>query len=626
MRGFPGQHVSRRGVRRTQTFLFAATLAASSLLFAGPTAAAGTIPVQLDLSLIFQSQNPGTGDTIDFGSTVESLIVDVMVTSSGSPVTEGTVQLTIPSVPGGSTTQVRPDPIGHAMAVFGVSTLPVGPNDVIAQFIAYPDSLFANSDPIRMQFTVSPARTRLDIRSTSPVEVGIPTDVRGFVRRYDDNRVIPSSGSVFFTITDPSNTQIVPPTWWTVGPDGSAQIPFTPMTTGTYGVHGDFMPSDLSDYQPASGTAAVLALDATPTVTTAANVTGTKGQPVTLSASVTSDGSPLTSGYILFSGAPIGSYNAPVQPNGTATFGLVLSGNPGVYPLTATFNRGPWSVGPLYASSTAAFSLTVNDGASGYVGAGGSITTGATASSTDPIETTVTTPNEGTVTIAEQAASIPPPVGYAFVGQSVDITAPAASASSPLVLVFTIDASIVPAGVTAATLQLFRNGVLVPDCLGATQAILYDPCLSNRETLFSPDAGDIRLTALTSAASEWSAGYVPFVWSDFRQPVDPYPTLNKTKAGSAIPVRFSLGGDHGLTIFAPGYPGSSTVACSSGTLVDTVEETVNAGASSLSYDRGTGLYTYIWKTDKAWAGTCRQLVLTFSSSLGTQRANFQFTR
>ena len=195
-----------------------------------------------------------------------------------------------------------------------------------------------------------------------------------------------------------------------------------------------------------------------------------------------------------------------------------------------------------------------------------------------------------------------------------------------LVLVFTIDASIVPAGVTAATLQLFRNGVLVADCPGATQAIPDDPCVSNRATLVSPDAGDIRLTALTSQASEWSAGYVPFVWSDFRAPVDPFPTFNKAKAGTAIPVRFNIGGDHGLVIFASGYPGSNSVACSSGALVDLVEETVAAGSSSLSYDKGTGVYTYIWKTDKSWAGSCRQLVLAFNSNLGTQRANFQFTR
>ena len=47
---------------------------------------------------------------------------------------------------------------------------------------------------------------------------------------------------------------------------------------------------------------------------------------------------------------------------------------------------------------------------------------------------------------------------------------------------------------------------------------------------------------------------VIFNWSGFFQPVDNLPTLNVVKAGSAVPVKFGLGGDKGLSIFAPGYP------------------------------------------------------------------------
>ena len=45
--------------------------------------------------------------------------------------------------------------------------------------------------------------------------------------------------------------------------------------------------------------------------------------------------------------------------------------------------------------------------------------------------------------------------------------------------------------------------------------------------------------------------------------------------------------------------------------LDDVEQTVTAGGSSLSYDAASDRYTYVWKTDKAWAGQCRQLVLKF---------------
>ena len=41
-------------------------------------------------------------------------------------------------------------------------------------------------------------------------------------------------------------------------------------------------------------------------------------------------------------------------------------------------------------------------------------------------------------------------------------------------------------------------------------------------------------------------------FSGFFQPVDNLPTFNMTKAGSAIPVKFSLGGNQGLDILAAG--------------------------------------------------------------------------
>ena len=109
----------------------------------------------------------------------------------------------------------------------------------------------------------------------------------------------------------------------------------------------------------------------------------------------------------------------------------------------------------------------------------------------------------------------------------------------------------------------------------------------------------------------------------FLQPVDPYPTLNVMKAGAAVPVRFSLGGFHGLGIFAAGYPKSQTIGCTSSSPQDDVEQTVSAGSSSLSYDATTDQYSYIWKTDKSWSGTCRQLVIRLADNTD-HVANFKF--
>lgn len=116
---------------------------------------------------------------------------------------------------------------------------------------------------------------------------------------------------------------------------------------------------------------------------------------------------------------------------------------------------------------------------------------------------------------------------------------------------------------------------------------------------------------------------VVYRWSGFAQPVDNLPTVNSVKAGSAVPVKFSLGGNYGLNIFAAGYPKVQVVACSGGVPTDEVEQTVTAGASGLSYDAASGQYKYTWKTDKSWAGSCRQLVLKLAD--GSEHiAGFKF--
>lgn len=90
-------------------------------------------------------------------------------------------------------------------------------------------------------------------------------------------------------------------------------------------------------------------------------------------------------------------------------------------------------------------------------------------------------------------------------------------------------------------------------------------------------------------------------------------------------MKFGLGGNQGLGILASGYPKSAEISCASAAAVDVIEETATAGASSLSYDATTGRYVYVWKTDKAWAGKCRQLMLQFRDGT-TRRANFKFVK
>jgi hypothetical protein len=99
--------------------------------------------------------------------------------------------------------------------------------------------------------------------------------------------------------------------------------------------------------------------------------------------------------------------------------------------------------------------------------------------------------------------------------------------------------------------------------------------------------------------------------------------VNAVNSGQAIPVKFSLGGNRGLSIFAAGSPSSERIACDTQAPVDDAIPADTAGNSSLNYDSGSNQYTYVWKTDKSWSGQCRQLALTLID--GTKHvANFKF--
>jgi predicted extracellular nuclease len=147
------------------------------------------------------------------------------------------------------------------------------------------------------------------------------------------------------------------------------------------------------------------------------------------------------------------------------------------------------------------------------------------------------------------------------------------------------------------------------------------------EALQAPQSLTIRVRVSDGSLSATDIATVNVIWafSGFLQPVDNVPTLNVANSGSAIPVRFSLGGDQGLGILADGYPTSVDFACNSTAPTDAIETTATAGSSGLRYEPGTATYSYIWKTEKSWEGTCRRFVLKLTD--GTfHYADFEFTR
>jgi hypothetical protein len=184
----------------------------------------------------------------------------------------------------------------------------------------------------------------------------------------------------------------------------------------------------------------------------------------------------------------------------------------------------------------------------------------------------------------------------------------------------------VPLGVTAADLYLYQ---VATNRLFRVTSTPADDSLSDIDVLADGrarvvwTAGDFPERDVYGATIELPAAGPVYHFGAFKQPVDARPTFNQMKAGAAVPVKFSLGGNQGLSIFAAGYPKSQVIACDSTANVDGIETTVSAGGSSLSYDSASDTYSYVWKTDKAWAGTCRQLVLALADG-SVQRASFTF--
>ena len=105
---------------------------------------------------------------------------------------------------------------------------------------------------------------------------------------------------------------------------------------------------------------------------------------------------------------------------------------------------------------------------------------------------------------------------------------------------------------------------------------------------------------------------VNIIWpfSGFQNPLANPPTENTVKAGSGVPVKFSLAGNQGLLVIAAGYPKSISYTCGAAVRpLDGGTATSTSVSPGFSYDAGRDTYTYNWKTEKSWKDSCRRFIL-----------------
>ncbi|MDQ1611368.1 MAG: large repetitive protein [Pyrinomonadaceae bacterium] len=197
----------------------------------------------------------------------------------------------------------------------------------------------------------------------------------------------------------------------------------------------------------------------------------------------------------------------------------------------------------------------------------------------------------------------------------VDTTAPVISCPANIVVNL-------PANTAATSVPVNFNVTATDSCSTAVNVVTSHASGAS----FPVGTTTVNATATDPSGNASSCSFtvsVHYLFTGFFSPISNLPVVNTVKAGSAIPIKFSLSGNKGLDIFAVDFPASGTIACNSNDPAVDLSEIDTPGNSGLSYDAGSGQYQYNWKTLKAWEGTCRQLVVKLND--GTEhRANFKF--
>jgi hypothetical protein len=116
---------------------------------------------------------------------------------------------------------------------------------------------------------------------------------------------------------------------------------------------------------------------------------------------------------------------------------------------------------------------------------------------------------------------------------------------------------------------------------------------------------------------------VAYSFDGFLWPVKNPPKVNKWKAGVPVPIRFSLDGFRGPKPEADGYPRSTR--CGGGDTEVIARAAKKKKKPMFTYVRGRDQYVMLWKTDKKWAGSCREFVLMLDDG-SVHTAQFQFKK
>jgi hypothetical protein len=512
--------------------------------------------------------------------------------------------------------------------------------------------------------TTDPALTSFTRTNPGILDVTDYSPVASFMVHVTDN--ISGLGIPTLTYTSPSGNQVTPPALCYLQPDYTSTaadydcgatfvhysetgtwIPDLFITDGAgnsvHFSHADLLARGIDARVSITGTSDTTAPTLSDVDVTFANPPADNipfgGAVMTLTGTVTDDLSGVNgTSYISYTSPTgkvvYGSFHIP-ENNGVFTSDVFLplyteggTWQPTVFLQDPAGNQHTYTASDLVAMGST-IAITVSKNITESATPGGTVTSdyendGATAA--NPIEASVTTPTGGSVSIViVQSDDINSPTnGYTFFDRQLNITAPTETVESPLTLSFTIDSSVVPSGESASTLQITRNGTVVPECTDQTTATP-NPCIFSRQTL---SGGDILVKIHSTTASAWASGFPThtndYNFVGFMAGTKDYPKVNKVQAGQVLSIEMKIKGvPQGITdILAAGEPTSQKVNCATLETIGSPEATLSPKNSGLERI-GQNKFEYDWRTVKSWKNTCR----VFNTQLidgSSQKALFKF--
>ena len=230
------------------------------------------------------------------------------------------------------------------------------------------------------------------------------------------------------------------------------------------------------------------------------------------------------------------------------------------------------------------------------------------------------------------------PTGSALAETDAPVTSAVAASPNPAVSgdTITLTATVDDSGTGASNIQSAEYNIDGGSFSAMSAADgAFDTSTENVTASFAaPAVGDHQVCVHGSDASNNTSADVCitltvesiYTFGGFKPPIRA--GVNQAKAGRAVPVKFKL------TLTADGSAVSDPAAidaimsyevdCTSLTGdISTAIEEKSPGNSGLRY-QNRGMWIFNWKTDKGYAGTCRNLYILFGDGSISPEATFQF--